>query len=229
MWCGQTVPWKPSSDQTAQILDCLCPINSACFLHTPQRPISLTVYTFLPCACSITCMQAHPSTFLLFQGPHLCLPHPEIPSYFPQEEEWFTQRMNYRRITYACPVQPAPLFSGTCKFSEAVFLYSPRMCHQQGRAIPPVLGGQPSSSTACDPVNNDQPISLDALAISTNPAFYHSSSWFFFFSISHASDLFGTSTCIASRVIYRVFYNSQNFVKSFTQLLSFNLLSKPMR
>lgn len=51
----------------------------------------------------------------------------------------------------------------------------------------------------------------------------------FFFSISHASDLFGTSTCIASRVIYWVFYNSQNFVKSFTQLVSFNLLSKPMR
>lgn len=132
-------------------------------------------------------------------------------------------------VTDACPVQLPPLFAGICQFSETVFLYSPLLCHKQGRAIPPVLGGQPSSSTAYDPVNNHQPICLDALAISTNPAFYHSSSWFFFFSISHASDLFGTSTCIASRVIFWVFYNSQNFAKSFPQLVLFNLLTKPMR
>lgn len=87
---------------------------------------------------------------------------------YPKDELW---KNNLCLPSPAC----SSLF-GDLEFSEAVFLDSPQMCHQQGRAIPPVLGGQPSSSTACDPVNNDQPISLDALAVSTNPAFYHSSS-----------------------------------------------------
>ena len=51
--------------------------------HIPAIHLIGSVYTFLPCACSITCTQAHPSTILLLQGPHLCPTSSRDPFLFP--------------------------------------------------------------------------------------------------------------------------------------------------
>ena len=51
--------------------------------HTPTIHLIGSVYTFLPRACSTTCTQAHPSTILLLQGPHLCPTSSRDPFLFP--------------------------------------------------------------------------------------------------------------------------------------------------
>lgn len=131
VWYGQTAPWKPCSDQIARIFNCLCPIDSARFLNTPQQSISLALFipSFQVCAPS-PALRHILQPFSSFKDLTSALPEvgrgrdPEIPSCFPQEEEWFTQRINYRNNQCLPSPAPSSLFGDLPVFRDCVSLLS---------------------------------------------------------------------------------------------------------